>query len=90
MAAAGEYSVQDYVYSVLENFDAICKPARWERRWVIAWRTKNRNDYHRLLVVEHDVKNDCYRVITGYLREGYRKLKDVLVWEPRESSAGPG
>ncbi len=78
LAKDGWYSVQDFVNSVIEQFDAVCKDDR-PNRWLLVRVAPTSADTHWMLVIELDKSGAFYRIITGWLREGYRKLKNAVV-----------
>jgi hypothetical protein len=82
-------SVQDFVMAVIEQFDEIW-PGDRANRWQLVRVAPYPDDYHWFLVIELDASGDFYRVITGWLKEGHRKLKNSPIWKRRDRFPGPG
>lgn len=83
------YSVQDFVLCTIDQFDAICKDAT-PNRWHLVRRAPSSKEKHWILVIEEDRSKLFYRIITGWTRDGYRRLKNTPIWELRECSSGSG
>lgn len=83
-------SVQDFVLLVIDEFDAIYSDEERPNRWQLVRRAPTSQDNHWILVIEKHQSGAFYRIVTGWLREGSRKLKNTLVWERRDRSSGPG
>jgi hypothetical protein len=83
------YSVQDFLLYVIDNFDAICADERPDR-WHLVRRASNPQDHHLIVVIEQHSSGEFYKIITGWLREGNRRLKNTVVWECRDHSPRPG
>lgn len=83
------FSVQDFVVYVIENFNAVCRDEKADR-WHLVRVAPTRDEKHLILIVELDASGAFYRIVTGWMREGYRRLKNAPVWERRDCSTGPG
>jgi len=75
--------------SVIDDFDAICNDDR-PNRWHLVRRATSQAEKHWILVIEADPKGEYYRIVTGWTREGARRLKNTPIWERRDCSSGPG
>jgi hypothetical protein len=85
MATEDYWSVQDFVREVAIGFNAIYREID-KPRWLLVRRADNDFSWHRIIVVKLHKSSECYTVITGYLRDGRRKIKEPLVWERRDRS----
>lgn len=88
MARLDYHSVQDFVREVGLYFDRVYRSETG--RWMLVLTPDVQVNYYRVLVVESQPIVKCYSVVTGYLREGNRKMNGTLVWERRDRSAGSG
>lgn len=82
------YSVQDFVRDMVLNFDAIYEVH--SDRWVLVIYQNSDIPEHRILVLQMHRSRKCYAVVTGYLRDGDRRIKGTLIWERRDRSPEPG
>jgi hypothetical protein len=89
MSRVDYWSVQDFVYGVATTFDSVYRDDRDPERLILARRADAELPHHRILVIELHKSGKCYSVITGWLRNGYRKIKGVLIWERRDRSPKP-
>jgi len=72
-------SVQDFIDETLSNYDAVYRSSTG--RWMLVWKGEGQVRFHRILVIELHKVADCYCIITGWTREGYRRLKEDLIWQ---------
>jgi hypothetical protein len=86
--ASLEYtSVQDFLYDAVD-FDAIYQGE--SRRWILAKYADSQLPEHRILVIERHRTKGCYCIVTGYTKDGGRKILKKLIWERRDRSPVPG
>lgn len=83
LAEQNYFSVQDFVHENSE-FEEIYTSDAKQDSWLLINRAKSNDGYHRILAVELHKSGKCYAVNSGYLREGWRRIKGVLVWRRRD------
>ena len=88
LADADYYSVQDFVLETVKYFDAVY--ASHTGRWQLVLRPNEELPDYRVLVIQRYKEQNYYSVVTGWLREGNRPIKDTLVWERRDRPPEPG
>lgn len=84
------YSVQDFVQCVIEGFDAIYQDPDRPKRWQLVERASISISKHRIIVIEASGCGNFYKVITGWLKDGERRLTKTPVWERRDRSPKSG
>lgn len=89
LAKVDYWSVQDFVLDVTIHFDVILRSDSSGRLMLVSRADWDLNQ-HRILVLELDGQSRFYSAVTGYLRDGGRKIKGKLVWERRERSTELG
>lgn len=100
IALHGYWSVQDFVYEVAQEFDAVYEG--YQGRWLLVYRKGKNPSLLRLLVIELGRQRDHYSVVSGWFVSTRRPVSGKLVaekiekdgtiaWERRAPrSEGPG